>query len=265
MARSLALVASRPVNESERIAAFERWVEDHVAGRSEPWRFGTALFDDDHPVKWDANVLRVERALGSATAEDLAREAERLQAHLGHRAIRFPDDAEGARVTAAFAAMGWTADRSVAMALHRGPDRPAPAADVAEVDRARIEDLLLELDRRAYPADAEALDAFDRVFHERIGARFFAATVDGEPVGKCELYQRDGVAQIESVDTLEEHRNRGLARAFLTAAIEAAREAGAELIFIVADDADWPKHLYAKLGFDEVRRSRQFTRPPAGP
>jgi hypothetical protein len=32
----------------------------------------------------------------------------------------------------------------------------------------------------------------------------------------------------------------------------------------MADDADWPKQLYAKLGFDPVGHVRQFRKPPPG-
>jgi hypothetical protein len=35
-------------------------------------------------------------------------------------------------------------------------------------------------------------------------------------------------------------------------AITAARERGAEFVFLVADYEDWPKELYRKLGFDEL-------------
>jgi GNAT superfamily N-acetyltransferase len=104
---------------------------------------------------------------------------------------------------------------------------------------------------------------FADVLVERIGARFFAAWMDGELAGCCDLYEHAGVAQIENVDTLERFRNRGVARAFLGAAIDAARPA-ADLVFLFADDADWPKQLYAKLGFDPVGYFRQFTKPPAG-
>ena len=36
------------------------------------------------------------------------------------------------------------------------------------------------------------------------------------------------------------------------------------MIFLIADDADWPKELYAKLGFDPIGRFWQFTKPPEG-
>ena len=37
-----------------------------------------------------------------------------------------------------------------------------------------------------------------------------------------------------------------------------ARRAGAELVFLVADDEDWPKELYRKLGFDDLGRVYEF-------
>jgi len=246
-----------------RIAAFLRAIEDAVADRTQPWRFGTALFDDAHPVKWDANFLRVERSVGSATATELAAEADRLLAHLAHREFVFVDDAEGARLAAGFVDLGYTSDRLVTMSLRRDPDREPPPIETVELTFEEIHDLLLEVGRRAYPDHAEALLAHDRVFGERIGARYFAARVDGAFVGCCQLYERDGAAEIENVDTLEEYRGRGAARAVITTAIDAARADGADLVFLMADDADWPKRLYGKLGFDEVSHFRQFTRPPA--
>ena len=49
----------------------------------------------------------------------------------------------------------------------------------------------------------------------------------------------------------------------VAAAITAARDA-ANLVFLIADTADWPQQLYGKLGFDPVGTYRQFTKPPPG-
>jgi hypothetical protein len=46
------------------------------------------------------------------------------------------------------------------------------------------------------------------------------------------------------------------------AATDAAVAGGADLVFIVAADDDWPKDLYAKLGYEAVGRFWQFTLPP---
>jgi hypothetical protein len=34
-------------------------------------------------------------------------------------------------------------------------------------------------------------------------------------------------------------------------------------VFLVADDADWPKDLYVRLGFDPVSRFWSFVRTPS--
>jgi hypothetical protein len=47
-------------DDLERITAFRRWTEDVTSTRIEPWRFGTALYRDDYPDRWDSNFLRVE-------------------------------------------------------------------------------------------------------------------------------------------------------------------------------------------------------------
>ena len=97
---------------------------------------------------------------------------------------------------------------------------------------------------------------------DTIGARFFAARVDGRLAGCCELYVDGDEAQIESVETLEEFRGRGLARAYVLAAADAGREAGAGWIHLWADTDDWPRHWYARLGFHEAGRALDFARLP---
>jgi predicted GNAT family acetyltransferase len=76
----------------------------------------------------------------------------------------------------------------------------------------------------------------------------------------CELYTIDTVAQIEDVNTLEEFRGRGLASAVVLAAARRAEERGCDVVFLIADDDDWPKDLYARLGFEPVSRTWSFVR-----
>jgi hypothetical protein len=54
---------------------------------------------------------------------------------------------------------------------------------------------------------------FKALAERELGASFFVARVGGELAGMCELYVGGGVAQIEDVNTLEEYRGRGVARA----------------------------------------------------
>jgi GNAT superfamily N-acetyltransferase len=254
--------------ERERILGFTRWLEERTSTRVRPWRFGTALFHDGFPRRWDSNFLRVERSVGSSTSADLAAQADRILSGFGHREFIFEDDEEGARLAGGFVELGYTSDRLVDLVLRRDPDRGPPRIEVHEVPLEAVRPLMIETTLVSHGGmdrgSAEMLADFATVLVERVGARFFGGWVDGDLAGCCELYIRDGVAQIENVDTLERFRNRGVARAFLAVAIDAAREAGADLIFLTADDADWPKQLYAKLGFDPVGHFRQFRKPPPG-
>jgi predicted GNAT family acetyltransferase len=106
------------------------------------------------------------------------------------------------------------------------------------------------------------LASFLEVLVERAGARIYGVRVDGDVVAGAQLMVLDGVAQVEDVVTLTAHRGQGYARAAVLAAVRAARNDGADLVYLGADDEDWPKHMYAKLGFDEVARSFDFVRKP---
>lgn len=86
---------------------------------------------------------------------------------------------------------------------------------------------------------------------------------DGTPGAPCVLYERDGIGQVESVTTMPERREEGLASAVVMAAARASRERGDELTFIVADGDDWPWRLYERLGFDRVGEVCDFLiKPP---
>jgi GNAT superfamily N-acetyltransferase len=105
---------------------------------------------------------------------------------------------------------------------------------------------------------------FGAVEAGQAGARFFVAEVDGQPASCCELFIHDGAANIENVNTLPAARNRGGARAVLGVAVDAGRATGADLVWLLADAEDWPRHLYAKLGFDPIGDRWRFTKPPVG-
>ncbi len=248
--------------ELARIEAFCRWVEDETSTTTTSWRFGTALFHEDFPTFYDHNFLRVERPVGDATASDLAAEADRLLAGFAHREVLVPDEVDGARLAPGFAELGWRTERLATLVRRRPPDRPGSAV-VREVSVEEVMPFRRETWRRPYGEESVPLAGFGRVLAARIGARFFVAEVEGQIASGCELFVHDGVAQIETVDTLEEFRGRGLARSVVLAATDAALDAGADLVFIIADEDDWPKLLYAKLGYERVGGSWQFTLPPA--
>jgi GNAT superfamily N-acetyltransferase len=76
----------------------------------------------------------------------------------------------------------------------------------------------------------------------------------------CEAEPTDRrVAMIDSVGTLRAHRQQGLAKAVVSAAVRAAGEWGADLIVVPVDADDWPQLLYAGLGFVPLGRQVGFT------
>jgi len=86
--------------------------------------------------------------------------------------------------------------------------------------------------------------------------------VDGQRAGNCELYLDGRDAQVENVGTLERFRGRGVARSVILQAVGAASEAGASKVFLVADEDDWVRILYERLGSDQIGRSAEFLLVP---
>lgn len=252
-----------------RTLAFEREVVSSVSTRFVPFAWGTAYLNDGYPERWDSNFLWVDAAVDGAVADagELAAEADRVlgEAGLTHREIRIDDDAYGRSVAAELAHAGYGGDRLMVMALRRPVDRPAASAAAEEVDLATLRPALEIVLRREPWATSEtsvrALADFRGELQRHAGARFFCARVDGEIAGMCELYVRGSIAQIEDVNTLQEFRGRGLARAVVGHAAEEALASGAELVFLHALDDDWPKEFYAKLGFDPIGHVWSFVRP----
>ena len=250
-----------------RILAFRRSLELRLCTRKEAFAYGTAYFNVDFPHYWDGNFLWAEGSLDGVTADALASEAERVLvgAGLTHREVFTHDDAAGERLAPGFVELGWKPDHSVTMVLRRNTDRPA-TAHVREVRFEEACPLIAEVIGRSPTASSQdendEMVGVRRMLEERIEARFFVAEAGGQLASICELYTFEGVAQVESVDTLEEFRGRGLARAVVSAAVDEAHARGCDLTFIQADVDDWPQELYGKLGFDPVARDWVFRRPP---
>jgi ribosomal protein S18 acetylase RimI-like enzyme len=222
-------------------------------------QYGRAVYTDELPRRLDGNYLWVDR---EGEPESLVAEAERLK----RRVLFVPDPALGERLEPWFRERGWRVERHVVMAQLREPDRGADLTLVRELEEEALRPArrrLLADQPWAKPEVVEQLFRAKAKIGERVTARFFGVEVDGEVVSYTDLYQDGPDAQIEDVGTLPEHRNRGYARAVVLAAIEAARADGAEFVCLVADAEDWPKHLYAKLGFDELGHYMKFFAPAA--
>jgi ribosomal protein S18 acetylase RimI-like enzyme len=220
---------------------------------------GRAVYTDELPLRHDGNYFWVER---DAEPEILVAEAKRLE----RRLLFVPDPTLGERLKPWFREHGWRVERHDVMAQLRKPDRETDLTLVRELEEEALRPprrRLLENQPWAKPEVVEELFRAKAKIGERVTARFFGVEVDGEVVSYSDLYQDGPDAQIEDVGTLPKHRNRGYARAVVLAAIGAARADGAEFVCLVADDEDWPKHLYAKLGFDELGHYTKFFTPAA--
>jgi predicted GNAT family acetyltransferase len=152
------------------------------------------------------------------------------------------------------------------MALRRPRDRAPEPGLAREVDGATLQAAeAATIREEPYGRDEEVvrqLVAMRAALAEAMPVtRFFIGASDGVDAAVTTLYSDGVIAQIEDVATLRHYRRRGLARATVSAAIDAALEMGHRLVFIIADDDDWPKELYRRLGFDAIGRAWAFTRP----
>jgi GNAT superfamily N-acetyltransferase len=216
---------------------------------------GWVVREPSLPLVWNANHVRIARPVSVAQAREL------VEAHLGdlpYRQLMVEHEATGRRFERSFGDAGWEVDREVVMRLAREPDRGAKLELVIEADEEPVmglmrrwigEDETIELT----PAGLDQVVEFTRRLARVRNARLFGVAGEhGALAAIATLYSDGAVAQVEDVYTVPEERGRGYARAMVTRAAAVAREAGHELVFLVADEDDWPKELYRRLGFDPI-------------
>jgi hypothetical protein len=215
---------------------------------------GTAASLD--PAAYDAGAI-----------EALAR---RWQPDRSQRCVVIDDEPVAERLSDELAPRGWERVRTLFMALRRDP------LAVARDARARglSEDELRALQAACFAEQgfgARAASGLPALLAEAQALmrattpslRFGAGARGGEPASMCTLFLDEDVggrrvATVEAVATLRDHREQGLARAAVCAAIRAAGEWGADLIAVPVDADDWPQLMYASLGFAPLGRRWQF-------
>jgi GNAT superfamily N-acetyltransferase len=249
-------------DELARIHRFEREIE--MAGtQTVESPLGVGVLTPELPLRHDSNYLLIDRAEDAAEA---IAEADRILGGAGRdfRTINTFEEELGERLRPQFHALGWRTQRHLFMVLRRPPAKRADLSVVEEVDQAALRPGR----RRAIlsypwgtPELAEQLLDSKLLIAERAETRFFGVEVNSDIVAWTDLYVAQGVGQVEDVATVQEHRGKGYATAVVLRAVEEARRAGADLVFLVADDEDWPKELYRRLGFDPVGRAYKFTTP----
>lgn len=242
---------------------FQRTTLELVAERFDEIDQGWVVREPSLPLVWSANHVRIARPVAFAEALELA---ETHLAELPYRQLAIEDQPTGRRLERSFAEQRWEVDREVLMALVREPDREADPGVVIAADEEPVmglmrrwigEDETIELT----PAGLDQVVEFTRRVARARNARLFGVAGEHGGLAAITMLYSDGVvAQLEDVYTVPEERGRGYARALVTHAAAVAREDGHELVFIVADEDNWPKQLYGRIGFEPVGLSWAFHR-----
>jgi RimJ/RimL family protein N-acetyltransferase/ribosomal protein S18 acetylase RimI-like enzyme len=243
-----------------RIEDFRRWLQRAAADRTIETRNGTGIVSDSVPDVYDANYLSVETP--AAGAAELAADAESALETSHHRRVIVEDGSPG--LADDFAQLGFERVTHLVLAHTADPDRRVDTSSVRTAELDELIPLRTEATLREPWGDADIaaqLNDAKRLVAAAVPTRFFAAEVDGAIAGFCELRERGGVAQIEDVEVLEEYRGLGLGRAIVQHALDEGLRAG-NLVYLEALADDWPRELYAKLGFTVAGRRDVYTRLP---
>jgi ribosomal protein S18 acetylase RimI-like enzyme len=251
-------MSARPSIDEPLAQRAREWHHAHqaaVCDALEPWAHGTVVRASRYPTYYSFNLVRVEEE-PEMSAGQLTSFADEALAGLAHRRMDFEDIAAADSRRGELVALGWKTTRLVWM--HH--DRPLPPAaaelDVSEVpyeaaDELRLAWHLQEDDGSEY----ERFSVAAREVSEARGVRVLTVAEGGRTIAFAQLERAGGGAEITQVYVDPEHRGGGRGTAMTRAAVLAA--AGAEDVWIVADDEDRPKELYGRLGFTGVWHSME--------
>ena len=165
---------------------------------------------------------------------------------------------------AALAAHGYLLSTHIVLTHTREPDRRVDTSMVEEVEFERLVPVRTATTIAEPWGDEEIaaqLNEAKRLIMRAVSTRFFAAVVDDRVAAYCEVRSDGSTAQIEDVEAVSAYRGRGLGRAIVQHALDEARR-DHDVVFLEALADDWPRRLYAKLGFDIVDRRDFLTKFP---
>ena len=225
----------------------------------EPWAHGTVVRATRYPSYYDFNLVRVEED-PQMTAEALMAFADEALAGLAHRRLDFDLIDAAQPLRRGFETKGWKSQRLLWM-RHDTAAPPGPALAVEEVPYESVHNLRVAWYREESPdQDPGDYHAQAREVALRRGARVLAVRKHGAPVAFAQFEHVGAAAEITEVYVERGCRGGGLGTAITHAAIEAAGS-GRDL-WIVADDEDRPKELYARLGFRPASTAMELMRLP---
>lgn len=130
---------------------------------------------------------------------------------------------------------------------------PAPSSE-ASIERVTDEDDLEEL----VPVFADVFDVPHDVTETLIPPsvlddatyELLVGRIDGRCVSCGTLLQRDGVAGVYSIATVEDHRGRGIGTDMTWEVLRAGRESGCQIGVLQSSEMGYP--VYEKMGFEPV-------------
>jgi GNAT superfamily N-acetyltransferase len=243
-----------------RALAWRRAPLEAVCDSIEPWEHGVVARASEFASYYDYNLVLVEGDPGMSVPELEAAAGEAL-AGLEHRRIDFEDVAAADARRDAFTAAGWRSTRLVWM-LHTEPPPPADTTiEWTEVPYDSVADLRLAWYREDFPdQDPGDYHRQAREVARRLDVQVIAVHDGDRPVGFAQLERHGDGAEVTQVFVHPDYRGGGRGTAMTRAAIEAAGDVSD--LWIVADDEDRPKELYARLGFRTAVKTMEFTRWP---
>jgi GNAT superfamily N-acetyltransferase len=219
------------------------------------------------PEVWSHNQVWVNRPVSVEAASELCRR------HLEGAPfwqIELEGEAAARGLVDPLRAEGWETDVEIHMRLSGPPARVADGPEVIEPAEEESLELMaqwMRSDETLHLSGEEGVRqsvAKDRaVWRARNARRFGIRGPDGALASITQLFSDGRVGQVEHVFTVAEARGRGYARALVSHAAAEAWSAGHELNFIVADDDDWPKTLYQRIGFEPLGRTWLLHLPAA--
>jgi uncharacterized protein (DUF952 family)/GNAT superfamily N-acetyltransferase len=246
---------AEPVGLPDPSDALERarWFDRSLAERRAPILVpiadvpGIACRDPRVPASYEHNAVWLS---GAPTAEEVEAAGDLALGDAGHRRVVLE--------TAPVGLDGWEVDEERVLVLDPSAETTAtPDVTVTPVTSEVMAGLWGPSWRRDLPhASDEAVgdlirrEPFANAHLEIVDLAVLGA--DGVPVAGTQLRIDGATAAIEAVLCDPDHRGRGYATALVATAIERARSAGCDQIWLIAYADDWPRRWYERLGFVDV-------------
>ena len=237
--RALAYVTSLPVRRAVGVG--------DVPG-------GVAVLDPDFAYSRDNNRLLFSEPVDADAVESATAEVAG-NAGWPHRAAALLTPDAGP-VAAELGRRGWDVEELLLMGR---PATATPGGERAQVvDQGEVHDLW----ERSWRRNLAGTRNLDRVVEQLVGRehlndRFVAVSdvvvrEDGRVVAAGQLRVDGATAAVDSVLTDPAARGRGHADAVLARSLTLAAEAGCDLVVLEAAADDWPRHWYARRGFETL-------------